>query len=323
MISDEAPRETWRKRLFWLFRMGVSILLLGVLFWRFDWAVLLQVIHQGQWVYLVGPVLCFWVGFWLSGLRWQAVLRGMNLPLPLRDLLLLNLKGFFWNNFLPSTIGGDGYRFLQLGRLYPQQRAAAFASVVLDRVYGYLALLALHLLLLPFLVPLWVWGWVLLGIEGSVAAGVAALLILWLLRRGWMARLGAWSARLAGVGGKVLRVLAMMAGQRRGTVARGVLYSAGFVVLNALALWFYLRTLAVALPFLPVFYASTLGALLGALPVSLNGLGLMELALVLALSPLGARREEVLLAAFLLRGVNLAMALPGGVLYLWESWRGR
>jgi len=103
-------------------------------------------------------------------------------------------------------------------------------------------------------------------------------------------------------------------------MARSTIYSGGFVVLNGLALWFYLRALDVSLPFLPVLYASTLAAVLGALPLSLNGLGLMELALVLALSPWGVLREEVLLAAFLLRGVNMVMAVPGGVLYLLDSW---
>ncbi len=320
---NKAPQERFQKRAFWLLRIGTSVLLLGVLFWRFDWTGLLQVVQRGQWGYLIGPVLCFWAGFVLSSLRWQVILQGMQISQGLGYLFLLNLKGFFWNNFLPSTVGGDGYRFLELSRLYPTQRAAVFASVLLDRIYGYLTLIIVHLLLLPTLFPLLLDQPIVLGIEAGVIVGVVVLLALWRVRHGWTARMAAWEARLAEIGRKVARVLAMMERQPGATVARSLLYSGGFVMLNGVALWFYLRALAVRLPFLPVFFASTLGALLGALPLSLNGLGLMELAFVLALAPFGARREEVLLAAFLLRGVNLAMAVPGGVLYLLESWRAK
>lgn len=276
--------------------------------------------QRGRWTYLAGPILCFWGGFWLSGLRWQEVLRGMDLHLGLRKLLILNLEGFFWNNFLPSTIGGDGYRFLKLSRLYPAHRAGVLASVFLDRLYGYLTLLGIHLLLLPFLTPFLQGQRVLMGIEGGMVAGVVVFVFFWRARHTWIERLGAWIEGVAWIRDKVSRVLEMMAGCSRVTMARSTIYSGGFVVLNGLALWFYLRALDVSLPFLPVLYASTLAAVLGALPLSLNGLGLMELALVLALSPWGVLREEVLLAAFLLRGVNMVMAVPGGVLYLLDSW---
>lgn len=315
MVSQGALQ----RKLFWFFRIVLSMLLLGLLFWRFDWGGLLQVIQRGQWGYLIGPVLCFWAGFWLSSLRWQAVLQGMQISQRLAYLFLLNLKGYFWNNFLPSTVGGDGYRFLELSRLYPTRRAA----VLLDRVYGYLTLLIVHLLLLPALFPLLVGQPVVLAIEAGVIVVMVVFLALWRVRHGWMVRVSAWEHRLAEIGRRAARVLATMERQPGATVARSLLYSGGFVGLNGVALWLYLRALTVQLPFLPVLFASTLGALLGALPLSLNGLGLMELALVLALSPLGVRREEVLLAAFLLRGINLVMAVPGGVLYLWESWRAR
>ena len=318
-MSDDKQRGKW----VFVLRIGLSLLLLGILFWRFDWTTLRQALQRVRWAYLVGPVLCFWAGFWLSGLRWQAILRGMDLPLPLRDLLLLNLKGFFWNNFLPSTIGGDGYRFLQLGRRYPSQRASVFTSIFLDRLYGYVTLLGVHGALLPLL-AWWLRGQrILAGIEGGILLGMVTLLFVWLGRRTWRGHLTRWMEKAPRLRDKVMRVLAMTAQSSQAVAVRGALYSAGFVLLNGVALWFYLRALEVRLPVLPVWYASTLAGILGALPLSVNGLGLTELALVLALSPLGARREEILLAAFLLRGVNLAMALPGGVLYLWESWRGR
>lgn len=80
MVSQGALQ----RKLFWFFRIVLSMLLLGLLFWRFDWAGLLQVIQRGQWGYLIGPVLCFWAGFWLSSLRWQAVLQGMQISQRLR-----------------------------------------------------------------------------------------------------------------------------------------------------------------------------------------------------------------------------------------------
>ncbi len=312
-----------RNALFLVFRIATSLLLLGVLLWRLDWGMFARLARRSHWRLLIWPILCFWGGFLFSALRWQNILRDVGLPLRLKSILMVNLEGFFWNNFLPSTVGGDGYRFVKLDKQYRNQRASIVASVFLDRAYGYITVVGGHLLVALLVISLLKQTKVLMGIDLGV--GVGGIMLWFLLRTHdvWQQRLGAYGQNLhwlRGVYDRFERLLAAMALVTNRTTGLGVLYSAAFVVLNGVALWFYLWVAGETLPFMPVLYASTLAGVVGVLPISVNGIGVTEAVLVLSLAPVGASREGVLLAAFLLRGVNMLMALPGGLLYLFEPW---
>lgn len=312
-----------RNALFLVFRIATSLLLLGVLLWRLDWGMFARLARHGNWRLLIWPILCFWVGFLFSALRWQNVLRDVGISLRLKSILMVNLEGFFWNNFLPSTIGGDGYRFVKLDKQYRNQRAGIVASVFLDRAYGYITVVGVHLLVALFVISLLKQVKILMGIDLGVGAGG---IILWFLLRTygvWQQRLGAYKQNLhwlREVSERFERLLAAIAMVTTRTTGLGVFYSAAFVVLNGIALWFYLWVAGETLPFMPVLYASTLVGVVGVLPISVNGIGVTEAVLVLSLTSVGASREVVLLAAFLLRGINMLMALPGGLLYLFEPW---
>ncbi len=323
MAMESKSKPSARSRLFLALRIVTSFLLLGVLLWRLNWGMFVQLARRSDWRLLIWPILCFWGGFLFSALRWQNILRDVGLPLRLKSVLMVNLEGFFWNNFLPSTIGGDGYRFVKIDRQYRSQRAGVFASVFLDRAYGYITVVGMHLLVVPFLFSLLRKQKILMGSDFAIGMGVFALAFFWKARGAWAKRLGNWMRNvrwLRGLYGRLERLMIAMAMTTRRATGLGVLYSAAFVVLNGVALWFYLQVAGETLPFMPVLYASTLAGVVGVLPLSVNGIGLTEAVLVLALAPAGASREAVLLAAFLLRGINMLMALPGGLLYLFEPW---
>ncbi len=305
----------WRT---WL-RIGVSFLLLALLLKRVDWLRLLALWQRARWLWLAWPVTFLLVAFGLSALRWQTVLRDLGLRHSLKHLWRINLEGFFWSQFLPTTVGGDGYRFWRLQREHPQARATVFTAIFLDRLYGYLALLGVHLALLPWTRAVWQrQPWLRIG-EGLLLLGCVGLALAWPLR-GFVRRMSPrvpaplrpWFARVEQVWAEIQRSSSRAA-------ALSLAYSALFVVSNGVMLWGYLRVLDIAAPLLTVLYASTLAALLGALPVSLNGLGLTEAALVLALQPVGLSREGVLLASFLRRTVNALLALYGGLAYAWDG----
>ena len=63
--------------------------------------------------------------------------------------LQLTFVGFFFNLFLIGSTGGDAVRLFYLIRWFPQQKARATLSILLDRVFGVAALFGLALLFLP------------------------------------------------------------------------------------------------------------------------------------------------------------------------------
>ena len=98
-------------------------------------------------------------GCFASVRRWQSLIRAQGgdaaLPFLVRSLLV----GVFFNNFLPSTIGGDAIRALDTARA-GVGRAKAVAIVFVDRFVGLLALMlfaVLGVLRMPSLYT-WVFG---------------------------------------------------------------------------------------------------------------------------------------------------------------------
>src|SRR5262249_46199020 len=78
-------------------------------------------------------------GIVLSAWRWQRVLEVFDAHVPLRTLTKHYFAGQFVGNVLPSTIGGDVLR-VSRGTATTGSGSVAFASVVVERLTGFIAL---------------------------------------------------------------------------------------------------------------------------------------------------------------------------------------
>ena len=99
--------------------------------------------HTGTLLFLAFGLLLTLVGFVLSAWRWQRVLAVFDAHVPLRTLLGHYLAGQFVGNVLPSTIGGDVLRVSRAAKTTGTSDIA-FASVVIERLSGFVALPAPH-----------------------------------------------------------------------------------------------------------------------------------------------------------------------------------
>ena len=88
---------------------------------------------------LVAAALTVLAGIVLSAWRWQQVLVVFDAQVPLKTLTGHYLAGQFVGNVLPSTIGGDVLRVTRCAKTVGST-PTAFASVVLERLSGMLAL---------------------------------------------------------------------------------------------------------------------------------------------------------------------------------------
>jgi uncharacterized protein (TIRG00374 family) len=89
--------------------------------------------------------LCL-VAILLTFYRWYLLVRALDLPCTLGNAMRLGLMGFFFSNFLPSSVGGDIIKAAFLAR-QQARRTAAVATVMLDRAIGLWALFWLVALL--------------------------------------------------------------------------------------------------------------------------------------------------------------------------------
>ena len=79
----------------------------------------------------------------LSTWRWRLLLNAQGFPVSLRRLTSSYLVATFFNNFLPSNIGGDVIRVRDSSRLTGSTTTTSLAVVAIDRILGFGALYVL------------------------------------------------------------------------------------------------------------------------------------------------------------------------------------
>src|SRR3954468_4282961 len=120
-------------------KAAVSIGLLYLLFSRVDVSRLWSVARQASPVWLATALLLYFVMILASTWRWRVLLRAQHVDLPYRFLTQSFLVATFFNNFLPSNIGGDVIRITDTARV-AGSRTLATTVVLIDRGIGLLGL---------------------------------------------------------------------------------------------------------------------------------------------------------------------------------------
>src|SRR5579863_1979823 len=82
-------------------------------------------------------------------LRWRIVSEECGAPIPIRQAMRYNLIGTFFNQTLPSSIGGDAVRLWLVARSGAGWRAATY-SIFVDRAIGLIALAVIIVASLPW-----------------------------------------------------------------------------------------------------------------------------------------------------------------------------
>jgi len=255
----------------------------------------------------------------VSVIKWGLFLKHLGISASFLRLFGLYLVGYFVNLFTPSFIGGDVVRSMGLG---PEaNRAHAVSATALERYTGIVAMLAIAVCACFFSR--------IITREILTVVFVAALgcaISTWMIIKGWLNGL----ARRIGVPKKVMHLA--------DTVHEGLVV--GFknreLLLKALVLSVVFHLLTVVntaavgvavgwseIPWLGLLVVVPLILLVGALPISPQGLGIQEGAFVFFLHSVGASTGQALAIALVLRAKSYLLALLGGAIWLISQGLGR
>jgi uncharacterized membrane protein YbhN (UPF0104 family) len=293
-------------------RILASAVMLGLLLPRMHLPSLLPPGHHGDTVlFLILGLLTTLAGIILSAWRWQRVLGALEVDTRLPNLVSHYLAGQFVGNFLPSTIGGDVLRVSRLSAASEVPGPSVFASVVIERLTGWIVLPLLTLAglaLQPSLLRLGV------ASQLALALSIGTLLLL----AGIVAAAGSrrMAGRFAANEGWTRFIGAVHVGidslRRRPQAAAGIIGVATVYQLSpVLAAWFATRALGLHLPMLALLAFTPVVAIAQVLPLSLNGLGIREGAFVLFLGPLGVSTGQAVAVGLVVYALTLAVSLLG------------
>jgi glycosyltransferase 2 family protein len=245
--------------------------------------------------------------------RWHLILGGHK-NVGLSGLLRILLVGWFFNQMLPTGIGGDAVRAWRC-KLSGMSLTTAINSILLDRASGYFVLVVIYAISLPALLAIIAdplqQHLLLLVLAATTFALAALFLIDWLPRPLLRLRLVVPLANLS------IEARRVFLDVRRAVPIFGLaVVSIGLTILSAeLAA----RCINLDLSFGRWLVVLPPVVLLQLLPVSLGGWGMREAALVVILGKLGIPGETALAASLCVGLSQILVGLPGGLIWL-NNW---
>lgn len=262
--------------------------------------------------------------------RWQIVLRQFGAAAALGPVVRFTLIGGFFNQVLPSGMGGDAFR-IWYARSFGLSTGRALASVFVDRIFGLFAIAAIIVAGVPFVLWMNIPGPLMTAAAVVVAlllAGIALFLCLdaaeqplvRVVQRLVPARACALVLRgVAGAAWAARNSREMLHAWPRGAVV--LLISIGCQMLVGFVVFLLLQSMGQAIALGPVLFLFPFVQLLSLVPVSFAGWGLREGAMVVAFRLVGVPADAALSASILFGLCLLVSSLPGAV--LWLAYRRR
>jgi uncharacterized protein (TIRG00374 family) len=300
---------------------GVA-LLAALLVWNDNGRKLLDVFAGFRPEFAVALLLVSFALIWISCIKWGLFLRDRGVRISHARLFGLYLIGFFFNNFLPSSIGGDGVRAYMVGREIESQ-AASFASVVMERGTGVLALIFLAASL-SLLEPRLLANPIIAATVASGLTGAAIVIAVFFRPRllqiaidlvRLIPLLKGLATRVERLAGEVLRFR-----HRHRLLLLSLLLSGAFHLVAGLNVYVSCWSIGFAPPVLDIFVITPVILLLTMLPVSPNNIGWWEWCFSVLLLSAGATAAEGLAVGLTIRFVTMGFSLVGGLLFLrWRS----
>jgi len=128
-----------------IIKLIITIILFYLLFRHVDFTLLLQLLvnSHGGWIFVA--LLMQLISTYVAAYRWFKISQLLLFKERLSFYVQSYFKGSFFNQVLPSSIGGDAVRMLDLTNKKYDKKEAFFA-VFVDRVIGLVGLLVLNLL---------------------------------------------------------------------------------------------------------------------------------------------------------------------------------
>jgi uncharacterized membrane protein YbhN (UPF0104 family) len=321
MPAEPSDTSALRRYALLALKLGVSIALLALVFSRIDTGRLWATARQASPAWLLGALLLYSINVLASTWRWHVLLEAQRIEVPRRSLLASFLVAMFWNNFLPSNIGGDVIRIRDTTPPAGSMTLAT-AVVLVDRGLGLMGLVLVAACgaslaaggatpgALP-IVPAWLWAGFLLGAGLSAPAVLAPagfgrmLQPLRIIHPEWI------DNRIE----KITGVLARFR-DRPGALA-GCFGGAVFV--QAATVVFYLAVayaLHIAIGPWDLAVIVPLSFIIQMAPISINGFGVREATFTLYFSRLRLPIESALLVSLVPTALVMLFSLSGAAVYV-------
>jgi uncharacterized membrane protein YbhN (UPF0104 family) len=301
------------KKIALLLKVIVSLGLITFLINQVDFKEIVNILKNIDITMIIYALILLIIQVFIATIRWQFVLKCQKIEVDYKSILQILWSGLFFNQVMPSSVGGDvirGYYLKKQGMTIGE----ATLGVLLDRLFGVLGLALIVLASLPLLFELVNDPIARIGVL-FIALGVStALLFIF------------FTDRLPGNFSHFRVIKGFYSLSQRGRRCISERYNGLIILVISILLHLIsvvtVMTISTGLEinvgwggFLLVIPLVTL---MMVVPISIAGWGVREGVMVVGLGYLGVAAEAALALSILYGLLILAVALPGGVVWVFK-----
>jgi glycosyltransferase 2 family protein len=271
--------------------------------------------NLASFAWIAAAIAVTFLQIFVGVLRWREIGAECGAPLLTRQAMRYNLIGAFFNQTLPSAIGGDAVRLWLVARAGAGWRAATY-SIFVDRAIGLIALAIIIVASLP-----WSYNLItdtkgrsaLLLVDFAALAGGLGFLVLGALRWPWLKRW--WVTHH-------VHACAVIANRVLFSRARGPKVAPLSLLVHVLAVviaWCVVQAITAPIGFGQVFQLVPPVMLITMLPVSIAGWGVREATMGLAFGYAGLMTNEGVNVSLLFGAVYFIVGAFGGLVWIFSA----
>ena len=305
-----------KKKIFLLVKLALGLLVLFFVVRQIDAPALIERFRRANLTWFGLASLATSLGICANAIRWNSITEHLQPAIGIRTALIGYFEGMFFNQVLPTGVGGDAVRGL---RAYDVGLSAGLAtlSVILDRAYGLLSVALIVVTAALFQLsaigdtPIFS---TLIVVSGCIVFGAAASVVLGAMitpeRMPTWIRPIAWTAK----------------GFSTCTLTLSPIFKIAVMLivsnsLNVLTVVLCAKSVAVPLGFWTCVILTQALTLAAILPVSVGGWGVREGIAILLLAPVGIGSTDAAAISVMFGVVLTVNALLGAIVWGFNDYQ--
>ncbi|MBU4450952.1 MAG: flippase-like domain-containing protein [Actinobacteria bacterium] len=308
-----------KKKIFTILRIVVSVGLIAYLIKaQFkDFKTILDMIKTVNIPLLLAAASIHIFGIWISAVRWQLLLKTQGIRISKGYLASSFLIGSFFNNILPTSVGGDIFRSLDIANKTKISVGKSASVLVIDRFAGVISA-ALYAVIALFL------GFATIGTTSYVIpiAIFFAISIIFgfLILNPSILRLNKIVRKikfLSKIREKLMEVYHTFLSFKKYKLALIEALLCSLALQFGVICNYYLaaRSLGINLSLASFIFIVPVVATIAMLPITIGGTGLRENALVFFMVALGAQNQKAAMTSLVIFAMILVPGIIGGIIY--------
>jgi uncharacterized protein (TIRG00374 family) len=301
----------------------VSVSLIAYLISRVGTGEILNIISGvNLYLLIVAFSLCIF-GIFVRSLKWRILLTSKKIVIPINRAFTIYFIGTFFNNILPSSIGGDLFRAYELSK-FCGSAVESISSIIVERLTGIITLtmIASAAILIGYndvqktgTIPIVLFLIGFLGIFSLLLYNESA----WLKIKK-ISFIEHLLIRL-NIESKVNRLYdAINAyGKKKNIIIRSFGLSLIFQIITPIIHYFVSLALEIDIDIIYFYIFSPIIACILLIPISVQGIGIREAASVFFYTRVGATEAEAISISIAVYTLVLATGLIGGMIYGYQN----